>query len=83
MNNGVISENELVFAKKFVKNNLKSLKDSIWSLSDYYYNLSNQGRNESVEEFLDKIESITVEDIKRISSNIQLDTIYFLTKKGE
>ena len=83
MNNGVISENELIFAKKFVKNNLKSLKDSIWSLSDYYYNLSNQGRNESVEEFLDKIESITVEDIKKISSNIQLDTIYFLTKKGE
>lgn len=83
MNNGVISDNELEFAKKFVKNNLRSLKDSIWSLSDYYYNLSNQGRNESVEEFLEKIESITVDDIKRISSNIQLDTIYFLTKKGE
>lgn len=83
MNCGNISDNELEFAKKFVKNNLRSLKDSIWSLSDYYYNLSNQGRNESVEEFLEKVESITVDDIKRISSNIQLDTIYFLTKKGE
>lgn len=83
MNNGVISENELEFAKKFVKNNLRSLKDSIWSLSDYYYNLSNQGRNETVEEFLEKIESVKVDDIKRISSNIQLDTVYFLTKKGE
>lgn len=83
MNSGVISENELEFAKKFVKNNLRSLKDSIWSLSDYYYNLSNQGRNETVEEFLEKIESVKVDDIKRISSNIQLDTVYFLTKKGE
>ncbi len=83
MNCGNISYNELEFAKKFVKNNLRSLKDSIWSLSDYYYNLNNQGRNESVEEFLEKIESITVDDIKRIASNIQLDTIYFLTKKGE
>ena len=83
MNNGVISENELNYAKKFVKNNLKSLRDSIWAISDYYYNLNNQGRNESVEEFLEKVESITVEDIKRIASNIELDTIYFLTKKGE
>ncbi|MGB5823200.1 MAG: pitrilysin family protein [Proteocatella sp.] len=83
MNNGVISENEINFAKKFVRNNLQSLKDSIWSLSDYYYNLSNQGRNESVEEFLGKIDNITVEDVSKISANIQLDTIYFLTKKGE
>lgn len=56
MSEGNISENELDFAKKFIRNSLQSLKDSIWSLSDYYYNLNNQGRNESVEEFLEKIE---------------------------
>lgn len=83
MNDGVISENEINFAKKFIRNNLQSLKDSIWSLSDYYYNLSNQGRNESVEEFLEKIDKVTVEEVSKISSNIQLDTIYFLTNKGE
>lgn len=83
MNEGVISENEIKFAKKYVRNNLQSLKDSIWSLSDYYYNLSNQGRNESVEEFLEKIDNVTIEEVSKISSNIQLDTIYFLTKKGE
>lgn len=83
MNEGVISENEINFAKKYVRNNLQSLKDSIWSLSDYYYNLSNQGRNESVEEFLEKIDNVTIEEVSKISSNIQLDTIYFLTKKGE
>lgn len=83
MNDGVISENEINFAKKFIRNNLQSLKDSIWSLSDYYYNLSNQGRDESVEEFLGKIDNVTIEDVSKISSKIQLDTIYFLTKKGE
>jgi len=83
MNDGVISENEINFAKKFIRNNLQSLKDSIWSLSDYYYNLSNQGRNESVEEFLEKIDKVNVEEVSKISSNIQLDTIYFLTNKGE
>ena len=83
MSEGNISENELDFAKKFIRNSLQSLKDSIWSLSDYYYNLNNQGRNESVEEFLEKIEKVSVEDIRKVSSGIQLDTIYFLTKKGE
>jgi len=83
MSEGIISDNELDFAKKFVRNNFQSLKDSIWSLSDYYYNLNNQGRNESVEEFLEKVEKVSIEDIKKVSSNIQLDTIYFLTKKGE
>ena len=83
MSKGNISENELDFAKKFIRNSLQSLKDSIWSLSDYYYNLNNQGRNESVEEFLEKIEKVTVDEIRKVSSGIQLDTIYFLTKKGE
>ena len=83
MGEGNISENELDFAKKFIRNSLQSLKDSIWSLSDYYNKLNNQGRNESVEEFQEKIEKVSVEDIRKVSSGIQLDTIYFLTKKGE
>lgn len=83
MAEGNITENELLFAKKFIVNNLQALKDSIWSIADYYYNLDIQGRNESVEEFLEKINQIQVEDIKNVSKKIQLDTIYFLTNNEE
>ena len=39
------------------------------------------GRDWSTEELLRRLRAVTRDDIVRVAENIQLDTVYFLTKR--
>lgn len=87
MKQGKITDVELMNAKMYLINAIRSVKDSIWSISDYMYMLSVQGREQTPEEIMDRIRSVTIEEVVVAAQKLELDTIYFLTndevKDGE
>lgn len=80
---GQISEEELLNSKSAIISSLKSIKDSIGGSSDFYFSQTMGKTNSSVEKIIEIIEKITVDDIVDAVKDIELDTIYFLSNNKE
>ncbi|MBS7530831.1 insulinase family protein [Hazenella sp. IB182353] len=82
MENGDISERELIQTKATLSNQLRESQDRAYDLMNAHYHgvLSNKER--SISQLLTHIEEVTLEDVKRVAQKIKLDTIYFLRDKG-
>ncbi len=78
MKKGEFTDEEIDFAKKTFKNSAGSIKDSLAATEDFYMGRALLGIEESVDEYLEKINKVTREDIIAAAGKIQLDTIYFL-----
>lgn len=75
---GNVTQEELGNAKRALKNALLSLDDSPRQLQDFMVsNLLSAGAD--VKTYLEKIEAVTLEDIKRVFARIEVDTVYQLT----
>ena len=77
---GKISDEELLNSKSAIISSLKTIKDSLGGSSDFYFSQSMGGTNTTVEKIIEMIEKVTVSDIVETFKNIELDTIYFLSK---
>ena len=77
---GKISDEELLNSKSAIISSLKTIKDSLGGSSDFYFSQSMGGTNTTVEKIIEMIEKVTVSDIVEAFKNIELDTIYFLSK---
>ncbi len=77
--NGNILEEELSIAKKMLSNALTKANDETSSMIALAFNRDVTGKNETNEEYLNKLMDITIEDIIRVSNSIKLDTIFLLT----
>ncbi len=80
---GEISHEEIQSSKSALISSLKTIKDSIGGAADYYFSQTMGGTNSTVEKIIDIIENVEIKDIVEAFSNIQLDTIYFLSKGEE
>lgn len=74
---GNIDTNVLNIAKEFIINDLKELQDSQFASLSYKMERNINSRP-SPEEIIDKIKSVSLEDIKAVSNMIMLDTIFTL-----
>jgi len=79
---GSITEQELEGTRKSIINSLKETADSPGALISFYQDGAIIGKQETIEDFIEKISRVGISDIKRVSEKITLDTIYFLTNKG-
>lgn len=79
--NGIIDEDLLEIAKANALSDLNELEDSPSGYISYLMQEDIFGRRTSIEDLRDKIEKVTIEDIKNVANKIHLDTIYVL--KGE
>ena len=61
-------------------NSLNSLNDEIGRLSDFYFSQSIAKNKSDLDEIKNMINKSTKEDIVDAVKDIQLDTIYFLSK---
>jgi len=77
--NGVITEEEMSAAVKNMETSLKSLRDNQMNIVDYYLSQTITGTNDSFEELIEKLKVVTVDDVVKTASKVNLDTIYFLT----
>ena len=80
---GKISETEFLSAKKSIFNVYSALCDSPSAIERFYLGRIINGINIGIDDFLAKIDSITVDDIKRAAGRLSLHTVFYLCGEGE
>ena len=80
LKDGDITESEISNAKIAFINSLNSLNDEIGRISDFYFSPSISKNKSDLDQIKNMINKSTKEDIVEAVKNIELDTIYFLSK---
>ena len=75
------SDEDIKDAKVFLENIMRSYEDSQDVLIDLSMGQHIMGMNDSIETMIQKINSVTREDILYVANNVKLNTKYFLTSK--
>lgn len=78
MKNGEFTEEDIENAKKYIKSGLKTTKEEQDSELTYYFGQELSDKFTTFEEYEEKINKITREDIQKVAQNIKVNTIYFL-----
>lgn len=76
---GDFSEDEINLAKLMLKNSLTKTKDEPMSIIALAYNRDLTNKQETNDEYLEKILKVTKEEIIEASKKVHLDTIFLLT----
>jgi predicted Zn-dependent peptidase len=75
---GKFSDKDIDISKKSIKSSMESIKDSLFLISEFFFSQRLSGDSRSLDEILKDIENVTKEEIVEASSEIILDTIYFM-----
>lgn len=78
MRKGEFTEDDILNAKKGIIDSLSLIEDEQDSKITYYYGQEINNSNMSVYEYIEKIRSVTKEDIVEIANSTKINTIYFL-----
>jgi len=76
---GNISDYEYDSSLKAMQTGLESLKDSQLSVVDFYFSQTIAKTNDSLNSLIEKLKSVTREEVVQAAKRIKLDTVYFLT----
>ena len=78
MRQGKFSEEELANAKKYVISSIKTVQEEQDTSIIYYMGQELSGYNTTFEEYEEKINNVTSEQIKDMANKIEMNSIYFL-----
>ncbi|MBR5266510.1 MAG: insulinase family protein, partial [Clostridia bacterium] len=78
MKNGNFTEEDLINAKKYMISGIQSAQDEQDSEVTYYIGQELSGRLTTFEEYEKQINQVTIQDVKDVANNINVNTIYFL-----
>jgi len=78
MKNGNFTDDDIENAKKYMISGIKTVRDEQDSEITYYMGQELSGKLLSFEEYMDKINAVTREQIEKIAQNINMNIIYFL-----
>lgn len=78
MQDGCFDQDDIDTAKLMIKNSMKKTNDEPLSQVAVQYNRDITGKKETNEQYLEKIENVTYQDIVDVCQNIELDTIFLL-----
>ncbi len=81
MKNGNFSDEDIKDAKVFLENIMRSYADSQDVLIDLSMGQVVMGMNDTIEEMISNINSVTREDILYVANKVKLNTKYFLSGK--
>ena len=76
--NGKFSEEDINNAKKLITESIKSINSEQDSEITYYYGQEISDKFISINEYIEKINSVSKEDIINLSREVNINTIYFL-----
>lgn len=82
MKNGKFSDEEIDNAKKYMTSGIKTVQDEQDSEITYYMGQELSKTLLTFEEYMDKINSVTREEILEIAKKIHINTIYFLMNEN-
>jgi predicted Zn-dependent peptidase len=77
--NGNITEQELEYTVKHMITGVQSLSDSQMNIVDFYLSQKLSGSDNTFEDIINRIKTVTIADIVNAASKVVLDTVYFLT----
>ena len=75
---GVITERELSDAKQSILSGLRSVPDSPGALESYVSLGGISGGHLPLEEYIARVEQVTLDDVIRCAGTVKLHTVYFL-----
>lgn len=78
MKKGNITPDEIKTAKKLIAGALDQIEDSTGAIDGFSFRRVMAGINETPRETLEKINSVTYDDIVKVAQNVKLNTVYFL-----
>ena len=81
LKNGNFSENDIDAAKKCLVSNIKIIDDEQDTEIMYFYGQEFYKTKLDINQYIEKIQSVTKQDVLNIAQNIKIDTIYFLNDK--
>lgn len=81
MRAGQITELELSQTRAMIGNQLREMQDSTFEMIAFDFNSILSGKTRTAEDLIASVEAADVEDIVRVASKVELDTIYFLRGK--
>jgi predicted Zn-dependent peptidase len=81
MKKGDFSDEELEQTKAVIRNQILETIDTPRGIVEVLYHNVVAGKNISLDDWLEKMEQTTQEQIIEVAKKIELDTIYFLTEK--
>lgn len=80
LKNGDISQKELENSKRALISSMRTISDSIGGRSDFYFAQAMGKTNSTIDSIIDKLNNVSIEDIVKVIKDIELDTVYFLSK---
>lgn len=78
MKNGNFTQEDLKNAKKYMVSGIEAIQDEQDSEVTYYIGQELSEEFTTFEEYLKKIEEVTMQDVKNVANSININTIYFL-----
>ncbi len=78
MKQGKFTEEDLENGKKYIISGIQSIQDEQDSEIIYYIGQELSEKQISFEEYIEKINKVTMEDVKDVANKININTIYFL-----
>lgn len=83
LRNGDITDDELTFTARGLQNQYTVLLDQPSALANWHYHGVISGRHREMTGLLDELRRMTKDDIARVASTLEPNTIYFLSAKGD
>lgn len=80
MKKGMFSEEDINNAKKVIISGIKSINDEQDTEISYYFGQELSDEKVTLEEYIQKIENVTKENIVEIANIVKTNTVYFLKK---
>ncbi len=77
--NGAISDYEMETAVKSMETGIRSLTDSQISIVDFYLSQTISGSRDNFSDTIERIKSVTGDEIIQVAHQISPETVYFLT----
>jgi len=78
MKNGNFIEEDLQNAKKYMISGLQSVQDEQDSEITYYIGQELSGKLTTFDEYIEYVNKVSIEDVKKVADKININTIYFL-----
>ena len=78
MKKGDFTEEEVKNAKKAIISSIKTIEDEQDTSITYYFGQEMSGNKKSVEEYIERIEKVSKEDVVQVANKVEINTIYFL-----
>lgn len=81
--NGEVTEEEMAFTQRGLKNQYQQLLDQPMSLADVHFSSVLAGIERDATELLEGVSAVTKDEVIQASQHLVLDTVYFLRNKEE